>query len=414
MFNILGQRKGERGIFEGLTIVSFSWAVVGPLTMKYFADHGATVIKVESSKRPDVLRTSPPFKDGNAALNSSGYFNHFNANILSMALDMKHSAARDLVGRLVEVADVVMENFTPGVMERLGLDCDELRKIKNELIILRQSGFGPSGPYSQLSAFGMILSAIAGFPNFIGQPGKGPLPPGVAAYTDSISPRFAAAALVAALDYRNKTGKGQVIDISQFETALHFILPAVLDYASNDREPELLGNASHFAVPHGVFPCKGIDRWCTISVHNDEEWSQLCKVISKPEYIMDGRFSTLLGRKKHEDQINRFITEWTENRASEEVVKKMQAAGVPAGMVMNAADIYRDSHLRERHFFWEMDHIQMEKFTHLGEIFSLSQTPARPFSPSPCLGEHTEMICTKLLKISDEEFVELVQSGLLE
>jgi crotonobetainyl-CoA:carnitine CoA-transferase CaiB-like acyl-CoA transferase len=409
-----GQTNNKNGVFGDIKIVSFSWAMVGPLTMKYFADYGATVIRVETNKRTCLNRTSPPFKDGKPGINRSGYFNHFSANMLSMALNMAHPLALGVAKRLITQADVVMENFTPGVIEKWGLGYEELKKVKPDIIMLRQSGFGSLSLYAHLPAFGMILAAIAGIPNFIGWPDREPLPVGVGAYTDCISPRFAAAALIAALDYRNKTGKGQLLDLSQFETALYFILPAILEYVTIGREPLRRGNACSHAVPHGVYPCKGDDRWCTIAVYNNEQWSQLCKVIDKPEYIENPRFSTLSNRKRNEREIDKLISEWTITFTAAEVMTRMQAAGVPAGVVKDAADIYSDPQLRGRNFFWPMNHKEIGSFTHLGTSIKLSETPAQAYNPSPCLGEHSEYVCTKILGMSDEEFVQLVHAGVIE
>ena len=162
---------------------------------------------------------------------------------------------------------------------------------------------GSKGPYKNLAAFGMILAAIAGIPNYIGWPDRGPLPVGVGAYTDCISPRFASAALIAALDYRDRTGKGQLIDLAQFETALYFLLPGLLDAAVNDREPVRNGNAVRYAAPHNVYPCKGKERWCTIAVTSDAQWAALCKAIGKPDLATDPRFDTLQHRKENEECI---------------------------------------------------------------------------------------------------------------
>jgi benzylsuccinate CoA-transferase BbsF subunit len=404
----------DNKVFSDLKIVAFSWAMVGPLTLKFFADYGATVIRVETSKRPCATRTSPPFKDGKPGFNRSGYFNHFSGNMMSLSLNMGHPLALDVVKELVAQADVVTENFMPGVMDRWGLGYEELKKIKPEIIMVRQNGFGLDGPYKNLAAFGMTLAAVVGIPNFIGWPDRGPLPIGVGAYTDCISPRFASAAVIAALDYRDKTGKGQLLDLSQFETALYFVLPGLLDAAVNGREPVRNGNACPFAVPHNVYPCKGKERWCTIAVFNDEQWVQLCKVIGEPEYIDDPRFNSLLHRKENEKEVDAFVERWTINLTPEEVMAQLQDAGVPAGVVKNAADIYSDPQLRHRNLFWPMDHSEMGTFTHLGASFELSKTRAQAYMPSPCLGEHNEYILTKILGKTDEEFLELLQEGVLE
>jgi benzylsuccinate CoA-transferase BbsF subunit len=243
-------------VFEDLKIAAFSWAVVGPLSLKFFADYGATVIRVETTLRPCVLRTSAPFANDRPGINRSGYFAHFSANMMSLSLNMNNPQGMGVAKELISWADVVMENFTPGVMDKWGLGYEELAKIKPGIIMIRQNGFGLEGPYRNLAAFGMILAAIAGIPNFIGWQGGEPLPVGVGAYTDCISPRFATAALIAALDYRDRTGKGQLIDLAQFETALYFILPGLLDAAVNGREPTLNGNAVAHAAPHNVYPAR--------------------------------------------------------------------------------------------------------------------------------------------------------------
>jgi crotonobetainyl-CoA:carnitine CoA-transferase CaiB-like acyl-CoA transferase len=407
--------KGDRrSPFDGLKIVSFAWAVVGPVTMRYFADYGATVIRIETRRRPDLTRSLLPIKDGKPGVNRSGYFNHFNANILSMSLNMENPVAVDLAKRLIAQADIVLENFTPGVMEKWGLGYEELKQLKSDIIMVRQSGFGTYGPYVHQPAFGMILAAIAGLPNFIGWPNGLPLPVGISAYTDSIGPRFASAALIAALDHRDKTGEGMFLDISHFETTIYFLLPAVLDYVANGRKPKRIGNASHSAAPHGVYRCQGDDRWCAIAVLNDEEWKSFCNVIDKPELVEDPRFQTSFDRVKNRDELDRMVNEWTVHLTAEEVMVKLQSVGVPAGVVKNGADIYNDPQLRHRNYFWELKHPEMGPFTHLGQSFVLSKTPAEARRPSPCLGEHTESICKEFLNMSDDEFAQLSQKGVFE
>jgi benzylsuccinate CoA-transferase BbsF subunit len=404
----------DRKVFEDLKIAAFSWAMVGPLTLKFFADHGATVVRVETSLRPCVTRTSAPYKDNIPGLNRSGYFNHFSANMMSLSLNMKNPLGLGVAKDLISWADVVMENFTPGVMDKWGLGYEALKKVKPDIIMVRQNGFGMEGPYKNLAAFGMILAAIAGIPNYIGWPDRGPLPVGVGAYTDSISPRFASAALIAALEYRDRTGKGQIIDLSQFETALYFLLPGLLDTAVNEREPARNGNAVDYAAPHNVYPCKGEERWSTIVATGDAQWAALCKAMGKPDLAADPRFDTLKHRKENETALDAAIEAWTIDRTPEEVMTLLQAAGVPAGMVENAADLFEDPQLRERGLFWPMEHSEMGLFTHLGTSMVLSRTPARASAPSPCLGEHNEYVLTKILGKTDEEFVELLAAGALE
>ncbi len=404
----------NKQVFSDLKIAAFNWAMVGPLTLKFFADYGATVVRVETSLRPCVTRTSAPFKDNIAGINRSGYFNHFSANMMSLSLNMNTPQGLSVARDLVAWADVVTENFTPGVMDKWGLGYEALTKIKPDIIMLRQNGFGTEGPYKNLAAFGMILAAIAGIPNYIGWPDRGPLPVGVGAYTDSISPRFASAALIAALDYRDRTGKGQLIDLAQFETALYFFLPGLLDAAVNDREPVRNGNAVAHAAPHNVYRCKGVERWCAVAAITDDQWSALCSAVGRPELQTDPRFVTLARRKENENALDDLIESWTIDRPPEDVMAALQAAGVPAGIVENAADVFEDPQLRSRGLFWPIEHDEMGTFTHLGSSMVLSKTPAQAAAPSPCIGEHNEYVLTKVLGKSDEEFVELLAAGALE
>jgi benzylsuccinate CoA-transferase BbsF subunit len=216
------------------------------------------------------------------------------------------------------------------------------------------------------------------------------------------------------MDHRDKTGEGQYLDFSQFETAVYFVAPGVLDYAANGREPQRIGNASEYAAPHGVYQCQGDDRWCTIAVFNDEEWEILCQEMGKPELATDPRFDTLLNRKKNEKELNALISEWAADRTPEAVMEQLQAAGVPAGVVKNTADMYVDPQVNSRGMYWKMDHPEVGEFTHLGQSFIMSETPGRPYRPSPLIGEHTQQICSEILGMSDEEFVNLMAQGVFE
>ncbi len=404
----------HKRVFEDLKIAAFSWAMVGPLTLKFFADYGATVVRVETGTRPCVTRTSAPFKDNVAGINRSGYFNHFSASMMSLSLNMANPMGMAVAKELIGWADVVMENFTPGVMDKWGLGYEALKQINPDIIMVRQNGFGTEGPYKNLAAFGMILAAIAGIPNYIGWPDRGPLPVGVGAYTDCISPRFASAALIAALEYRDRTGKGQLIDLAQFETALYFLLPGLLDTAVNGREPVRNGNAVNWASPHNVYACKGEERWCAIAVTAESQWKALCQAMGNGDLAADPRFDTLEHRKDNEGALDALIEAWTIDRSPEEVMTSLQEAGVPAGIVGNSADIFADPQLRARGLFWPMEHSEIGMFNHLGSSMVLSGTPAQAAAPSPCMGEHNEYVLTKILGKTDEEFVELLAAGALE
>ncbi|MFC1909138.1 CaiB/BaiF CoA transferase family protein [Chloroflexota bacterium] len=398
------------GAFDGLKVADFSWAIAGPLVTRYLADHGAMVIRVESSGRPCLQRISAPYKDGIPGINRSGYFAFFNANKYSIDLNLNNAKGMEVAKRLVAWADVVVENFSPGRMEAWGLGYDDLKSIKPDIIMLRSSNQGQSGPHANYSSTGVPLIGLAGFPPFIGWPDRTPLPIPVA-YTDMVSPRFATAALIAALDYRRRTGKGQYIDISQFETGIQFLTPAVLDYVVNGREGERRGNASLYAAPHGAYRCQGDDRWCAIAVFTDEEWKSFCKAISNPPWTENPKFSTLRDRKENEDELNRLVEEYTINFTAEEVMTAMQSAGVAAGVIEDSSDLLADPQLKHRGYFLKLTHHEIGPMSSLSQSFRLSKTPAEAQMPAPCLGEHTDYVRTEILGISDEEFVELLQAG---
>jgi len=401
------------GIFEDIRIAAFTWAIVGPLIVKYFADYGATVIRIESSLRPCTLRTTPPFKGGEIGIDRSGYFAHTNANQYSMSLNLSHPRAREVAKRLVSNVDIVVENFTPGVMEKWGLTYDELAKVKPELIMLQSSSLGETGPYAKRSGFGMLLDGLAGFSNLIGWPEQEPQPVGIP-YCDVIGPPFAASALIAALLYKRKTGKGQLIEVSQLETALQFLAPYVLEYTANGKVSCRTGNSSSSAVPHGVYPCKGNDRWCVIAVFGDDEWRSFCQVIGEAEWVTDARFATFLARKKNEAELDELISQWTQALTPEKVASRLQRAGVAAGVVANAADLYSDPQLRHRKHFCVLKHKELGDFSYVGQPAMLSETPHSVTRPSPCLGEHTEQVCREILGMGDDEFVELLSDGVFE
>ncbi|MFC2001016.1 CaiB/BaiF CoA transferase family protein [Chloroflexota bacterium] len=393
-----------------LKVVQFSWVIAGPFIVKYLADHGATVVKVESPRRPELARQVTPFKDDQPGPDRAGYFAHWNANRYSMSLDLDNPEAIEVAKKLVAWGDIVSENFSPGMMERWGLGYEDLKKIKPDIIMVRSSAQGQTGPRGHFRALGIALSSLAGLTYFTGWPDQPPLAP-PHAHSDVLSPRLGAVALLAALDYRQRTGKGQCIDISMLETTIPFLAPFILDYTANKREGERVGNSCSYASPHGIYRCQGDDRWCAIAVSNDQEWNAFCGVLGNPPWTKELKFATLLGRKQNEEALNRLVEEWSTRFTAEEVMTAMQTAGVAAGVVTNSKDVCEDPQLKERQHFWNLKHPVLGEFPHLGQPFKLSKTPAKGRMPSPCLGEHTEYVATKFLGMSHEEFVDLSNSG---
>jgi benzylsuccinate CoA-transferase BbsF subunit len=396
---------------KGVKVLELAWVIAGPLTSKYFADNGATVIRIESKKRPDMLRTSEPFKDGKPGMNRAGIFAFYGTNKYSMTLDFKHGEAMRVLRRLVSWADIVTENFAPGKIEELGLGYDVLKQIKPDIILARISIQGQTGPHANHPGYGILAAGLAGMTGLTGWPDRIPSTP-VAGYTDTVLPRFAAAMVLAALDYRRRTGKGQCIDVSQFEVSQHFLAPAILDYTVNKKVVAPQGNLSPVAVPHNAYQCLGDDRWCVISVFTDDEWQALCQVIGRLDLVDKLGFSTMIDRKKNESEIDKIVQAWTINHTVEEVVDKMQEAGVPSGVVQNAEDLLQDPQLGRA--FWLLNHNEIGPYYHLGQAFTFSRLNGEECKPAPCLGQDTEYVCTNILGMTDEEFVELLSSGAFE
>ncbi|OGP50974.1 MAG: hypothetical protein A2Y79_10125 [Deltaproteobacteria bacterium RBG_13_43_22] len=398
---------------EGVKILDFSWVIAGPKATKYLANLGATVVRVESEQRIDFLRAYPPFPEGISGINRSGTFAHLNDGKYGIAVNTKHPKAMIVLEKLVQWADVIVENFTPGTMERWGLAYEDLRKINPETIMLRASMMGQTGPYTQQTGLGTMLQAYAGFSNLVGWPDR--VPVGSAApYSDFPAAGFIAIGVLAGLDYKRRTGKGQCIDLSQLEISQQMLIPALLDYAANKRGLEAMGNRHPDSCPHGAYPCRGEDRWCLISVFNEQEWEALKGVMGNPPWAEDEKFSSLKSRKSNEDEIDHRIAAWTISHDGEDLMNHLQKAGVPAGMVKNGRDIHEDPQLAHRRHLVPIEHQEMGKVNYDCPPFRLSLTPLRMEMPSPCLGEHTEMVCREFLKMRDEEFFELLAEDVFE
>jgi benzylsuccinate CoA-transferase BbsF subunit len=400
------------GVLDGIRVIDFTWAALGPTTCDYLALYGAEVIKLESQSRPDLWRIVSPFAGDKTGLDRAGLFATANVQKYSMALNLKHTRGLELARQLIAMADIVVESYRPGAMERFGLDYENLKKIKPDIIMLSTCMYGQSGPLAQLPGFGLTLTAASGISNLTGWPDRTPQPSGE--YTDFVVPRFNVLALMGALDYRRRTGKGQYLDISQMEASMHFMAPVLMDYSVNGRDVGRMGNSSENAVPHGVYKCQGDDSWCAIGVTNDSEWHAFCYAIDRQEWCDDPRFATLSGRKKNEDELNKLIEEWTMTGKAKEIMQLLQQAGVSAGVAESGEQLDSDPQLKHRHYYWEMDHPEMGKMSYSGMPIKLSETPYSITRGAPCLGEHTAYVCMELLKMSGEEFAHLVSEGILQ
>jgi len=398
-------------VFDGIKVADFSWVAVGPQTTKYLADHGATVVRIESHTHFDLCRATTPFPKNKPSLNGSMFYGKYNANKYGASLDLNHPRGRELAWRFIKWADIVVESYRPGTMKRWGLDYESVSKVKPEIIYVSTSMQGQTGPFAGYAGVGSMIAAIAGLGEMSGWSDRMPSPP-YGAYSDYFCQRFSSTALIAALDYRRRTGKGQWIEQSQLETSIYFTAPLIMDYVINGRIAGRNGNRLFYAAPHGVYPCKGDDRWVAITVFNDEQWQSFCKAIGDPDWIEDERFSTLLRRKENEDELDDLIAQRTSGLDAEKVEILMQAAGIPSSIVEKNSDLYKDSQLAHRQFYVKLEHPEMGTPAYPQQAdFILSKTPREITMPSPCLGEHNEYVYKELLGMTDDEIADRIIDG---
>lgn len=398
--------------FEGIKVLDFTQAVTGTCPIKCLADHGATVVHVESRTRPDTARTMGPFKDGINDLDRSGVFPLYNSSKYGMLLNMELPKAREIAWKLVDWCDIFAESFSPGVTIKWGMDYESVRKVKPDIIYFSTCQQGQYGPHANFRGYGPHASSVSGVFHLTGWPDREPA--GVyGAYNDYIAIRFAAPVLIAAIDYWRRTGKGQLIDLSQLQCGVTFSAPVIMDYFVNGRVQTRDGNRMPNAAPHAAYACEGTDRWIAIAVTNDEEWQAFCKVIGEPAWTRDPKFQTLMGRKENEEELNRLVEEWTKTHSAEEVMKLMQGAGVPAGVVENTQDLFEDPQLKHRGHFTPLDHSVIGSLYVDGPPYKMSKTPPK-LRPAPCLGEHLEHICTDFLRMSPDEIADHMAEGVFE
>jgi crotonobetainyl-CoA:carnitine CoA-transferase CaiB-like acyl-CoA transferase len=286
------------------------WARAGPGPTRTLADYGATVVRIESASRIDGARTVGPFHNNKTANDGSGLFGTYNAGKLGLALDLSKPHAREVVLDLVRWADVVCESFSPKAMRAWRFDYESLREVNPDIVMLSSCLMGQTGPTSSFVGFGNMAAAVSGFYNLCGWPDRPPSGP-FAAYTDYLAPRFGAVSVLAALDYRRRTGKGQYIDQSQAESALHFLTPALLDYSANGRMQQGLGNDDPNYAPHGVYPALGQDSWIAIACGSEQHWRALCAAMNRNDRASNGSFATMPARQRNRDELDQIIGEWT-------------------------------------------------------------------------------------------------------
>jgi len=397
---------------DGIHVLDMSWVMVGPASGRYLADLGADVIKVESSRRIDPVRTLGPFKDGRSGPERSVSYHNLNAGKRCIALDIRKFEGRELVMRLARRADVVLESFTPGVLDELHLGYRELSRANPKLIMASTAILGQTGPDAKgTSGVGTMGAAMSGATHQFGWPDRPPCGP-FGPWTDGVAPRFIVASILAALHRRTRTGEGCYIDVAQAEAGVQYMMPAYYEFAANEKIPERRGIAgSPLRVPEGVYRCAGDDRWIAISASDSAHWEALRHIIGGA--LHESRFDMVLGRLRNREAIDAAISEWTCDKESDAIETVLQAAGIPAHIVSRGLDLGRDTDLRH------LGH--SKKFTDevLGEAeiegprSAFDRTPLPETRRGPRIGEHTNEILATICHLSKDEIAQLAESGVL-
>lgn len=377
----------EKTVLKDIRILDFSWVLAGPYATRILADFGAEVLKVQPLIPPEE-------QDAFAR----GFENTWNRNKRGVTLNMRKPEGIALAKKLVSLSDAVVENFTPRVMANWGLDYENLKEIKPDIILLSLSAMGHSGPRRDYSGFGPTVQAFSGLTYLTAYPGGPPLGAGTA-HADHVAALFACLALLGALEQRRRTGQGRHIDISQVEAMTSLLGDAFIPHVDT--------------VFQGVYRCRGEDRWCAITIASDEEWQSFKKALGDPPWASDSRFDSAAKRLQDKEALDALIGEWTKKHSAEEVMALLQKQGIAAGVVRDARDLARDPQLEARGFFVELEHPELGKTIADASPLKLSATPPVYSRAAPLLGQDNNYVYGELLGLSQTEINKLKEWGVI-
>jgi crotonobetainyl-CoA:carnitine CoA-transferase CaiB-like acyl-CoA transferase len=395
------------------------------------ADYGAEVIRVESLQhfpsttrglvpRPPqamlanathLLAGFPDWEPGERPWNRHPMFNSHARNKLSMTVDLTRPEGKDVVRRLASMSDVLIENNALEVMPKLGLDYDTVRGWKPDIIYVSMPGFGRTGPYRAFQGFGSNVEALCGLTAVRGYADTDLRTSTSVFYMDAASGAGGAFAILCALNYRERTGKGQCIDFAQAENMLPHIGEYFMDAAMNGRDLPPMGNRHPAMAPHNCYLCQGEDRWLVLAVATDEDWQKLCQALGEPAWTEQEKFATLDGRMRHQDELDRHLAAWTSTQDARAAMEHLQAYGIAAGMVFSEPDAYEDPHLKARGFFETATHRECGTHRYPGMLWKMSKTPGSIRSAACCLGQHNDYVYRELLGMGDDDIARWRREG---
>ena len=399
-------------------VVDFGSAWAGPMAAQLLADLGAEVIKVESHARMDGLRLGRPIVGEDIAGGDRGLwpelqpvFHAINRNKLSVTLNLKTEEGLHLVRELIARSDLVMNNYSPGVLERMGLDYEGLRQLRPDMILVSMPSVGETGPMRDILAYAPIIQALSGLMSLVGYQEDEPLVGEFQApWSDVAAAMHSALAAVAALRHRNRTGEGQFIEVAQLEATTAMLGEGILDYQMTGKVAGPQGNRDSDFAPHNNYPCAGDDQWVSIAVRTEEEWRDFCRALAEPEWVRDPKFADNSSRLLHLEELDEKVGAWTRRHSAQEITELLQRYGVAAMPVMNIEDQFADSHLQERQAYAEIEHPHVGVEWLYGMPWLLSETPGSVRTPAPLLGQHNEYVLGQLLGLPEKELERLQQA----
>lgn len=409
---------------EGIRVIDLSLWFAGPMASRLLADFGAEVIKIESLRHIDPWRGPvvsnakldarfPVKIESERPYDCAAGFNLQNRNKYGVTLALDTPQGKEIFKKLLRVSDVVLENYSPRVMADFDLDYPVLKDINPQIIMMSLPTLGRTGPDKDHVAFGQTIDCMSGMAYLTGYIDEEPMLQSGLSYGDPLSGMNAAFAIIAALHYRRRSGKGMHIDLSQVEATISFNADAVMDYTMNGRVRERMGNRHPSMAPHGCYRCKGEDEWVVIAIPSDVAWKRFCQVVGQPSWAEDSRFSDMPKRYQHQDELDRLIEAWTLKYNHYEVMCILQQADIPAGPVLDAKELVEEPHLNERGFFEVVTHPEAGTHPYIGMYAKLSKTPGHIRMPAPCLGEHNHYVLGELLGLSREEITQLEEAGII-
>jgi len=402
-------------LLEGVRVLDLTRAYAGPIGTRVLADMGAELIKIEAVQRMDMptrMISHAENMPGDEAWNRGGYFHRLNVNKKGITLDLNHPKGVEIFKELVKISDVVTENYSPRAMRNFGLDYEELKKIKPDIIMASMCGYGQTGPESNYAAYAHNMEAVA-IASLTGFPEGGPGGSGTG-YGDWCLGMAGATAILLALYYRQRTGKGQYVDVAGREAVLCHVGEAIMNYTMNGKVTPRMGNRHPSMAPHGIYRCKGDDMWVAIAAGSDEEWRSLARAMGDPPWTKDEKFSTALGRLEHQDELDELIGEWTKERDHYDVMHLLQKAGVTAGAALNPKEVLLNPQLKARDFFVVVDQPLVGKRPQPRQLAAkFSKASGGPLGPAPRLGEHNNYVLGDILHMSEEEIAKLEEEQII-